>query len=69
MDGYDIQAMAFVVPSLVNEWGVSVPSFKLAMIACLIGIALGAVLSGSICRPGRFIISCHNLITGLYLLV
>ena len=54
LDGYDIQTMAFVVPSLAIEWGLAATDFKLALAGSLIGIAIGALAAGPISdRWGR----------------
>lgn len=54
LDGYDIQTMAFVVPSLAVEWGLAATDFKLALAGSLIGIAIGALAAGPISdRWGR----------------
>ena len=44
LDGYDIQTMALVVPSLAREWGMPASSFGIVLSASLLGIGLGAAL-------------------------
>jgi MFS transporter, AAHS family, 4-hydroxybenzoate transporter len=46
LDGYHIQTMALVVPSLSSQWSVNSTDFKLVLAAALIGIALGGALIG-----------------------
>jgi AAHS family 4-hydroxybenzoate transporter-like MFS transporter len=41
LDGYDIQAMALAVPSLIEAWGLPKQSFGLALSAALIGMGIG----------------------------
>ena len=53
-DGFDTAAIGFVVPSLTSEWGVAKHAFGPALSASLVGLAIGALLSGPIAdRIGR----------------
>lgn len=54
VDGFDIQAMAYAAPSLINEWGIPKanlgPVFSISMLGMLIGsLALGSIAD----RVGR----------------
>jgi len=42
LDGYHIQSMSLVVPTLAVEWGVQKTDFQLVLSAALIGILLGS---------------------------
>ncbi|SFV07898.1 MFS transporter [Pseudoduganella namucuonensis] len=42
LDGYDIQTMALVVPSLAQEWNMPASAFGVALAASLLGIGLGS---------------------------
>ncbi|CAI0943331.1 4-hydroxybenzoate transporter PcaK [Serratia entomophila] len=46
LDGFDITLMGFIAPELKNEWGVGNSQLGLAISAALIGLTLGALLSG-----------------------
>ena len=46
MDGFDLQAMGYVAPALVREWGL--PSARMGTVfgAGLLGLFLGSIASG-----------------------
>lgn len=46
LDGFDIAIMGFIAPSLRASWGVNHHQLGMVMGAALIGLALGAMLSG-----------------------
>ncbi len=46
LDGYHIQTMALVVPSISSQWAVNSSDFKLVLASALIGIALGGAFIG-----------------------
>lgn len=45
-DGYDIQTMALVIPTLMKEWGLQRPAFTLAVSISLFGMFFGASIVG-----------------------
>ncbi|WP_233838541.1 MFS transporter [Paraburkholderia sp. ZP32-5] len=47
-DGFDTASIGFVVPALMKEWGVATKAFGLAVSASVVGLALGAIISGPI---------------------
>ncbi len=47
-DGYDINSVAWAVPSLIHEWGLPPPAFTEAFLWSSIGILVGALSSGPI---------------------
>ncbi len=54
MDGYDMAAIAYVAPSLLDEWGLQKAELGPAMSAALFGLAFGSLLSGPLAdRIGR----------------
>ena len=60
LDGFDTQSIAFVAPSIIQEWGVDSASFGPVFSAALVGLALGAFgLGGLADHFGR-----KNLIIG-----
>lgn len=64
-DGFDIQAIAFVAPSLMQEWGMDRAGLAPVLAAGLIGMAVGALLMGNLGdRIGRrrALIGCLMLI-------
>lgn len=53
-DGFDTQAMGFLVPSIAEDFGIPRDSFAWALSAGLIGLMFGAMISGPIAdRWGR----------------
>ena len=74
LDGFDVQAMGYVAPSLVREWGI--PSARMGPVfgAGLLGLFLGSVALGMVAdRIGRrpvllgatFVFSAFTLLTAL----
>ena len=54
IDGFDLQALAIVVPQLAADWKVPVTAFAVALSASLLGYGLGsAILAGMGDRFGR----------------
>ncbi|MGO4156573.1 MFS transporter [Cupriavidus sp. YAF13] len=54
LDGYDMAAIAYVAPSLLEEWGLQKAQLGPAMSAALFGLAFGALLAGPLAdRIGR----------------
>lgn len=54
LDGFDIAIMGFIAPSLKQEWGVAHYELGFIISAALVGLALGAMLSGPLAdRMGR----------------
>jgi AAHS family 4-hydroxybenzoate transporter-like MFS transporter len=53
-DGFDTQAMGFLVPSIAEDWGLPRDAFTVAITAGLFGLMLGAMTAGAIAdRWGR----------------
>ncbi len=48
MDGFDVQAMGYVAPALITEWGISNPSLVPAITAGLVGLFLGSMGFGMV---------------------
>jgi len=48
VDGFDLQAIGYVAPTLIKAWGVSRASFGAAFSAGLVGMMFGASLGGSL---------------------
>ncbi|QBR01930.1 MFS transporter [Paraburkholderia pallida] len=54
VDGYDTVAMGFIAPSLVREWGIGRSALGPVMSAALVGVAIGALMTGPVAdRFGR----------------
>ena len=47
-DGYDLNAIAWAVPSLIKTWGLTPPAFTVAFLWSSIGIMVGALSAGPI---------------------
>lgn len=47
-DGFDIQAVGFVAPALVQEWNITRPQLAPVLAAAVLGMSLGAFLMGPI---------------------
>jgi MFS transporter, AAHS family, 4-hydroxybenzoate transporter len=45
-DGADIQLLAFAIPSMMQEWDLTRPSFAPVLAASLVGMMIGGALSG-----------------------
>src|SRR5277367_1036946 len=45
-DGYDLNAIAWVAPSLIKGWGLTPPAFTTAFLWSSIGIMVGALSAG-----------------------
>lgn len=60
LDGFDIVAMGFIAPALVDDWGISREALGPVMSAGLFGLAIGALTGGPLAdRFGR-----RNVIIG-----
>ncbi len=54
LDGFDIVAIGFIIPSLIDAWHVSRQALGPTLVAALIGLAIGAMAGGPIAdRIGR----------------
>ena len=54
LDGFDVQAIAFVAPSIVGEWHVSREALGPIFVASLVGLLIGALAFGPVAdRFGR----------------
>jgi AAHS family 4-hydroxybenzoate transporter-like MFS transporter len=54
MDGFDLQAMAYAAPALVQDWGIPPAALGAVFSAGLLGLFLGALLCGALAdRLGR----------------
>lgn len=63
VDGIDISIMGFVAPVLKQQWGISTTDLAPVMSAALIGLAIGAVISGPLAdKFGRRKLLIGNLI-------
>lgn len=71
VDGIDISIMGFVTPVIKQEWGISTTDLAPVMSAALIGLALGAVISGPLAdKFGRKKLLVMNLIGfGIFTLI
>lgn len=47
VDGFDLQAIAFVAPKLLSEWGLKRPDLGPVLAAGLVGMAIGAFVLGN----------------------
>ena len=52
-DGYDLNAIAWAVPSLIKAWQLPPPAFTTAFLWSSIGIMVGALVGGPARRPFR----------------
>lgn len=53
-DGYDLAALSYIAPALMEQWGLSKPQLGQALSAALFGLAGGALLGGPLAdRLGR----------------
>ncbi len=63
VDGMDIAIMGFVAPVIKHQWGITTTDLAPVMSAALVGLALGAVISGPLAdKFGRKKILVTNLI-------
>lgn len=63
VDGIDISIMGFVAPVIKQEWGISTTDLAPVMSAALVGLALGAVISGPLAdKFGRKKLLIINLV-------
>ncbi|MBJ9984918.1 aromatic acid/H+ symport family MFS transporter [Acinetobacter sp. S40] len=71
VDGIDISIMGFVAPVIKQEWGISTTDLAPVMSAALVGLALGAVVSGPLAdKFGRKKLLIINLLGfGLFTLL
>jgi AAHS family 4-hydroxybenzoate transporter-like MFS transporter len=71
LDGFDTQAMGFLVPPIAEELGIPLPAFGTVLSAGLFGLMLGAMGSGPIAdRWGRkWAIIISSLVFGSFSLV
>jgi AAHS family 4-hydroxybenzoate transporter-like MFS transporter len=54
LDGFDIVAIGFIIPSLIDAWHVTRQALGPTLVAALIGLAIGAMAGGPIAdRIGR----------------
>lgn len=67
-DGFDIQAVGFVAPVLLEEWNIARPQLAPVLAAAVLGMALGAILMGPIGdklgRRGALILSMSVVAIG-----
>ena len=70
IDGYDIGAISFALPSLIKEWGISPRDFGPVLSASLVGILFGSALFGWVGdRYGRKVaLISANLVFGVFTL-
>ena len=64
LDGFDTQAMGFLVPSISEEFGIPLRAFGPVLSAGLFGLMIGAMASGPIAdrwgRKSAIIVSCSS---------
>src|SRR5450830_259103 len=54
VDGFDVQALSYVVPAIAGEWHVAKPAFGPVFGAALLGMCIGALTLGALAdRYGR----------------
>jgi AAHS family 4-hydroxybenzoate transporter-like MFS transporter len=71
LEGYDITAMSYATPSLIEQWQVKASAFTIAITAGSVGLLLGALVAGLLGdRLGRkpVLIGCVALFGGFSLL-
>ena len=66
IDGFDVQAMAYVAPALLNEWNVAKPALGPVFSAGLAGVMLGSLVFSIVADnplaaiPQRGLFLCHR---------
>ncbi|XXX79834.1 MFS transporter [Sorangium sp. So ce134] len=70
VDGFDLQAMAFVAPEIVKEWGIARAALTPALTGSMVGMAIGSVVLGwagdRIGRRGSYIACMAFLALGSF---
>ena len=62
LDGFDIAIMGFIAPELKADWGITNRELGLIISAALIGLALGAMLSGPLSdKLGRKVVIINSV--------
>lgn len=62
LDGFDIAIMGFIAPELKADWGITNRELGLIISAALVGLALGAMLSGPLSdRLGRKVVIINSV--------
>lgn len=71
MDGLDTGVIGFVAPSLMQDWGITKSALAPALTASLIGMSLGAVVSGTFADKfgRRWVIVISTLLFGIFTVV
>ncbi|MCL6627036.1 MAG: MFS transporter, partial [Alicyclobacillus shizuokensis] len=71
LDGYDLQAISFVAPVLSKEWGLAESAMAPVFSIGLLGLMLGALISGPIAdRAGRkMVVTYSSLAFGVFSLL
>ncbi|MGM3173114.1 MFS transporter [Dickeya lacustris] len=71
LDGMDIAIMGFIAPSLKAAWGIGNAELAVVISAALIGLAIGAMVSGPLAdwRGRKMIIIASVLLFGLWTLL
>src|SRR3954466_3191829 len=63
LDGFDTDAIGFIAPSLLAEWGITKPALAPVLSAALFGLACGALLSGPLSdRVGRRLVLTSSVL-------
>ncbi|MDE9542030.1 MFS transporter [Xenorhabdus bovienii] len=48
LDGFDTALIGYIAPAIIDNWGISKTDLGIAMSSALIGLAIGAVISGPV---------------------